>query len=1455
MRRVISWKRLLIVFGVLFITSVAVYGLHVVQNRRHASSKKENATKLLADGTKDPAKRDEAIKLLDQYLKMEPGDEATFRKYAEVNFERAKDEPKQSLAASEAVEKFLRQFPENPAERKKLIELYLTIAKLESARQHIRILFDKGREFREDVDLLDKAATCEVGLGGDIAQAVKYLDEAIQTKKAPPRIVERMLGLLHNTKAYNDPRFTPSKYVGILVNEDPYRSDVEARVLAGRYLLTAGDATNARRHIKDALAMPGGATNSEALIAAAELERSEIKSAETVQPQLKKARAHLETAFALDKKNVRAGLMLAENLTDLNELKNAIDVLRQAAESLNDDMPDSMRAVVDKLLDLDERELSGRLIEKIARNELDRETIVKYFRGRVEILKKNWTAARPLLEESAPVLVRVPQYHKKAMTGLGQCYAAIQNPDKELECFLAAHRDDPLYLPARIGMADAYLKLGKYAEALAEYKVIVNGYGLNDYRVHYAKLEHRAAARQPAASRNWEPFELALGKESERTADLQVLYADSLTLRVPPDFEKARLILESVIVKEPKNANAWITLARIASRGNGADADKFLERMSQQLGDVVDVRLLRSALLVSRGRRPGVADFRKLVAGADKFEMLERRRLLLGLSEGCTRAALIVDDAEARAMRELAIEFLRGAAELDPNDLVSRSAIIDLSILTGRKDLIDDTLAQIAKVEGEKGPIGTLARVILKLPDVRKIEDKAARAAAISDLRDLLLQAKKSRPGWARVYVVLAQLDEMEGLSDAALANYKEALDKGDRQEFVIRRAVELYRDRRQEDQAALLLNSLYTEMNLPDDLERFRAIKDLLARDIPKSERPTIDRIAPAESKEWRILLLRGALLSAIGADDDALTALRAAVALGDNVPETWGALVGHLVRVGRLDDAKRATKQAEQATPPKTETARAELMIVIAGCHEVTGDFKQAEHWFREALKTAPRELNPNRQLLLFLQRSGSAEADAMLRRMTDDPAQDIARWARRHLALTLMARRDAYQQRHLALQLIDRNTAVSPNDPEDVKARAVVQTIDPVTREEGLKTLKKFGEWGDLTPDEFLLVGRLYFEQGKVFESVDFFERAARPRAGLMIEHLAGLIRVYTGIGKLAQARSTLERLKSFAPRSWDGIREEARILHLEALEAEKSNRPDEKKRLDDQALALILTYPNALTEAFIRNKTGPLLEELGFNSEAETYYTRLLTEAKEPNPHFPLASFLVRQKRSVEAIALAKKYEDKTPPALTARILTGAIRTKNPGSAAERDAAAWLETRLKNPQNTLERVALLTSRAELFEAIGDYERAIAGYQDALVLAKTAKPEEIKDFAPELITNNLAMILALHRPQDAEKAIKMMDEVIAIRGPAPVFLDTRAVAYILKGDKPDEAASDLQLALIQQKKAVYLFHLAWAYDLNVNKRAQREEMLEEARKLGIKPEDLHPMEHLKFNQLYRK
>jgi tetratricopeptide (TPR) repeat protein len=1459
-RRVLSWKRLSIVLIVLLTISAATYGVHTVQIRRQSAVLKDRAAQL----EKDPQRVEEAIALYEQYLKFKKTDEEAFSRYAALHLGQAKEDSKKTEDAVKATEAFLRQYPSHPEERRALIDLYLKLGRLTIAKQHISMLFSTPNANAEnDPDLHDKAATCEMGLG-EFAKAIEHLNTAIETKKAPPRIFERILGMLNSNKSFSDERYTVAKYLQILLDEEPYKSDVEARIVAARFMLLRGEIKNARKNITDALTlMPGGATSADVLIAAAELERAEIKGPETYEPQLKKMQGHLEKAFAAHPRDVRVGLLLSDVLRDLGDRTKAITILRTSAEALGD-LNDQFTLVIDRLLDMGEQELSASLIARIAASDVDKGRIVKYFNGRMALLKGDWHQAQVLLNEVAPFLARVPEFHKKAMVGLSYCYEVYQNPDKQLECSVAALKDDSRFLPAMIGEAEALFRLGRVREALPRYKIIVSAYKLEAYRSRLARLELRAVLLQPPSSRNWEAFEESLGPPERRTAELHIMHAESLAARGQPD--KATAILAEVVQKDPKNIPAWVALGRMQGQGRPDLALSRLDQAEKSAGDSVDLRLARALMLASRTKKPTPDEIRTLASGAGNFDKAEQGRLWRGLGETASRAAHAIPPADAGPMWGLAIECFQMAAGLDRNDLIARAVLVDVGLSAGRKDVIDAALAGIAEVEGPRGPIGSLGQVVVRLPDVRKKEDKAARAAEIRELRDLAGVAKAGRPGWSRVYVALARLDELEGLNDAALANYLEAIAKGEKEEFVIRRAVELHRDRKQDDQAAALLNSLHAEVPLPEDLERFRAIKDLLSRDIPKGERPTIERVAPADSRDWRILLLRGALLAAIGEDADAQKAFEKSVEFGPHVPETWGAMVAHLVRLGQTDRAKKAVSQAEawlKTHPDQTDIAKAELILAQATSYELIGDIETAEARYREAARIGHAELNPNRQLVLFLQRSGrKMEADRLLGTLSDSPGQDLARWARRHLAITMTAFSDAYTHRATALRLIDQNLASGPKDQEDIKARAIVLTVDPVTRDEGQKTLREFSKWGELTPDEYFLLGRLYFDQGKVYDSVEYYEKAARPRAGLTSEHLSRLVQIYLGINKLDMARSTLERLKAFAPRTWEPIREEARVLRREAAIAEKSGDKERAAKLTEQAKTLILTFPGSQEESFIRSRTGPLLSELGYPAEVEKLYTRIMNESKEAASHLPLATFLINQKRSEEAIALARKFEARpgVSPATTGQILTSAVRVKPANGATAREVATWLDAELRKPHQAWEEISLLGSKAQLLDAMGQfdeakYDEAIAVYEEAIRRVKTASEADVRRVGADYtLVNNMCMLLVLRRPNQADRAIQLMTERIGIRGPFPAFLDTRAVAYLIMGGKTEEAANDLKLALIQHERPDYLFHLAWAYDNTPDKRVLAGPQLEKARQLGLTLADLHPLEARKFNELYK-
>lgn len=1469
MRRVLSWKRLVVVLAVLVVVGAGAAALHAVQARRQSAGVRKQAEDAAREYEADPTRLDRAIALYERYLKFRPKDEEAARKYTDLIFARAKADPSpENLRRAAYVgEACLRNFPANPPQRRELIKLYMKHGPLTSARQHLGVFLDPERgTHRDDAELLELAATCEVGFQ-DYAKAAAYLQKAIDAGNAPLKVYVAALDVNQKNTTDTLRESKIAAYMETLLRSERFRSDVAARVAAGKFQLSRGELKNARQNILFALNdLPGGQTNPDALQAAALLAIEDASKDKTAE-YLALAEAHLEKAFALDPKNTPVALLLAGVKRDLLKTPEAVAVLRRAADATGE-VNDAFFRVVDAMIDLEQADAAEALLPRLATTD-PKLTMTRYFRGRIAVVRKNWADARALLEGVEKELTPRPlrDYHKKTMVGLGLCYTVFQNPDRQLLYYVEALKDDPLYLPAMVGHAEALAKLGRTDEALLGranegrpgFRALVNNYKVGAARPTLVRLEFLHAVRRPAA-RNWAAFDEALGPPESRTPEVHLLHAESLAAR--GQVANATDLLDQLLAKFPNYPAAWAALARIKHGWRADAALAELDAAEKRSGETADTRLARASLLPARAKKPTADDYRKLATTVGGLKPGELHRYWFQLGEATLRAVAVQPTPDAAAeMRAVAITCFQEAAKLDPLDLTARAVLVDLGLATNRKDVIDAALAEIAKIEGPDGPIGTLSQVVVRMPAAK------GNPAEIAALRAMAVKVRDARHGWGRVYLALAQLDELSGRNDDALANYRKAIDLGERTEIVIRRAVELLWAQKKDDEAYRLLNGLYTEVPLPDDLERFRAIKDLLARDLPRSERPTIDRVAPADAADYRLLLLRGSLLAAIGDDGDALKAFRLAVDRDDTVPETWASLVAHLVRTGKAGEAKEAVAQGEaklKNAPPPTPAKKADLTLALAECYALVGDTKTAGERYRQAVELQPRELEPNRQLVAFLQRSGQAEqAAALLERLAADPAPDLSRWARRHLATVLIVAPNRYDLRHKALGLVNQNLQSGTPDPEDTKIKAMVQTIDPDTRAEGERTLKEFADRGDLTPDEYFWLARLYFESGRVVESVDYFAAAARPRRGVTAEHLAGLVRAQLVLAvkknspDLTAADRALERLKVMAPQSWEAAREEARVLHRKAQLATRAGEADQAREFDARAKKLVADFPGAQTEAAIPALTGPLLEELGFAAEAEALYCRLLELSKSPTAHRSLAVFLIRQKRSAEAIALARKHEAGCPVVLTAALLSGALRVGSPGPAAEREVLDWLDARTKEvearPEARPVLAALVGARAEVFDAQGKYDQAIAEYRRALALG-----------AGDLVANNLAMLIALQKPDRVREAIDLMTKLIGVRGPRPEFLDTRAVCYLVAGgafkvteadgkdaDGPELARRDLEMAILQHRQPAHLFHLAWAYQLKGD-QAQLLLRMTEALKDGATPEMVHPLELPKFREL---
>jgi len=110
-----------------------------------------------------------------------------------------------------------------------------------------------------------------------------------------------------------------------------------------------------------------------------------------------------------------------------------------------------------------------------------------------------------------------------------------------------------------------------------------------------------------------------------------------------------------------------------------------------------------------------------------------------------------------------------------------------------------------------------------------------------------------------------------------------------------------------------------------------------------------------------------------------------------------------------------------------------------------------------------------------------------------------------------------------------------------------------------------------------------------------------------------------------------------------------------------------------------------------------------------------------------------------------------------------------------------------------------------------------------------------------------NNLAWVLANRKP--TAEALEIAQKAIALAGPIPDLLDTRAKVYMALGRAP-EAIQDLEDAINEAPTALRYFQLALALDMNANADAAKSAFAQAVRH-GIDVRDLHPKDAQEFER----
>ena len=138
----------------------------------------------------------------------------------------------------------------------------------------------------------------------------------------------------------------------------------------------------------------------------------------------------------------------------------------------------------------------------------------------------------------------------------------------------------------------------------------------------------------------------------------------------------------------------------------------------------------------------------------------------------------------------------RDVADLQPANVQVLMGLFDLAMQAVDEADARDLIARIRKIEGEVGTLWRFAQASFVL-------DQAHRGVTkdLDEPQALTAEIASRRPDWWGHSVLLAEMAELEGQTDAAIKYYTRAVEQRTPQPGVARRLVGLLNERKQFDQ------------------------------------------------------------------------------------------------------------------------------------------------------------------------------------------------------------------------------------------------------------------------------------------------------------------------------------------------------------------------------------------------------------------------------------------------------------------------------------------------------------------------------------------------------------------------------------------------------------------------------------------------------------------------------
>jgi tetratricopeptide (TPR) repeat protein len=1414
MRRTLNVK---LILGLLVAIALLGGGVHLV----HGFQEKRSSGELLrrAEAAEKKGDLETNEKILNRYLVFRPDDAAALAKYGLLLARRDDDAGRRRVQALAILEQALARGLETDRDDalrrealRKAADLAMTLAvpRYKDAEEHLKKLLESSPG---DAELERLTGRCLEGeaAASKTTEAVAKNKDARKSYEASikhdPGQVEgyvRLAALLRS-------QFKDEATANQLMDDMVARGDTPSRGPKG-----LAEAHLARARYRRENRLPGADEDVARAVALAPDEADVLLAAaesDIRKNDLDAARKRLARGEGLYPGDVRFYLAQAAVEERAGRFDDGAAVLRRALKALPGN-GDVQGRLAELLIEAGRFDDAGEVIKELRKVRGAFQPAVDYLDARVHLGRGDRVEGLARLEKARALMAAVPEFRSTTAQAdllLAQIYGRLGNPNKQLAAYRRVLAADSRSVTARLGEASALLALGRSEDALAAFQKAAPDSPAA--RLAVAELLIARNARLPEGQRRWEDVDRALdeaAKDAPEAIEVALLRANALAARGQLDMAGA--LLRAAGEKHPKEVEPWLLRANLAgAQGKPEDVLATLDNARKQLGDRVELRLARVRYWASRGGEAAAKALETMAREAETLSGDDRARVDFALADAFARLS------ETRRSRTL----LARVADQKPDDPGPVLGLFELDLRLGDEAETDaaSDVERLRNIEGDDGALWRFARAILLTRRGRKESD----TKLYDEARLELAEVAKRRPDWSRVPLLEAEIAELRGSLASATDAYLRAIERGERQPSVLRRAVELLNAQRRTDEADRLVQKLL-ETAPPAGVVGQLAAEMALRRQNPQQSLELASQAVSPASKNYRDHLWLGQVLLAAGRKVEAGDELRRAVTLGGSAPETWLAYIGYLNQTGPMDRPAdlRSLKTEDVIAQARRQLPKEQASLVAAHGYAAAGQSNRAANELQAALNERPDDAGLLVSAATFHMARGEKDKAKELGEKVLDPrakaTADQAASARRVLALLLVTR-GGNQAARDALALIDQNLSARGDSPDDQRLKALFLGVRPGGRRDAIRAFEELARRLPPTPEEKLLLAQFYTAGRETSKAHEVLRSAAadQPENPQVI---AAYVRNLLSLGRLDEATSNLNKLEALQPKAPETTELRARLLAARG----------------QGAVAAALVESLAASDDTLVGRAAGLLEELKQTAAAEAMYRKYAVDPKQPVRVLALAGFLARQHRTAEALDLCEKAWQTCPPEQVGEALLVVVTVG--GGTGEQ----WRGVERRLEQATRENPKSDTLLFALANAQLHQER----YKEAEATFRKLADRSANQGGP---LNNLAWLLALQGDR-ASEALQLVNRAIDIDGAVPDYRDTRALAYLATG-QTELAIQDLLEAVAVAPAADKYLHLARAYAI-AGRREEARKVLQEAEKAGLEPGSLPSLEKKGYDSL---